>query len=126
MAALAGPGVNLALALLFCALPGGAVFAGLNLVLACFNMLPVGRLDGGRALSCTLSLLLGPDWAWRVGRGLDVAFGALLLLLGGAALFGGENPTLLLVALWVVAGITREKTGGKRRNGACHPGEKRV
>ena len=47
-------------------------------------------------------------------------------LLGGAALFGGENPTLLLVALWVVAGITREKTGGKRRNGACHPGEKRV
>ena len=126
VAALAGPGVNLALALLFCALPGGAVFAGLNLVLACFNMLPVGRLDGGRALSCALSLLLGPDWAWRVGRGLDVAFGVLLLLLGGAALFGGENPTLLLVALWVVAGITREKTGGKRRNGACHPGEKRV
>ena len=126
LAALAGPAVNLLLALVFCGWSRGQTFAGLNLTLALFNLLPVGRLDGGRALSCTLSLLLGPDWAWRVGRGLDVAFGALLLLLGGAALFGGENPTLLLVALWVVAGITKEKTGGKRRNGACHPGEKRV
>ena len=50
VSALAGPGVNLLLALIFCAWPGGAVFAGLNLVLACFNMLPAGRLDGGRAL----------------------------------------------------------------------------
>ena len=45
LAALAGPLVNLALALTFCRFSRGWVFAGLNLALCCFNLLPVGRLD---------------------------------------------------------------------------------
>ena len=49
-AALAGPAANLAAAWLCCRAEGGALFAGLNLALGCFNLLPVGRLDGGRAL----------------------------------------------------------------------------
>ena len=46
LAALAGPGANLALALAFSPLTGGGLFAGLNLALACFNLLPVGQMDG--------------------------------------------------------------------------------
>ena len=45
LAALAGPLVNLVLALTFCRFSRGWVFAGLNLVLCCFNLLPVGRLE---------------------------------------------------------------------------------
>ena len=59
-AALAGPAANLAAAWLCCRAEGGALFAGLNLALGCFNLLPVGRLDGGRALHCLLSMSIGP------------------------------------------------------------------
>ena len=72
-AALAGPAANLAAAWLCCRAEGGALFAGLNLALGCFNLLPVGRLDGGRALHCPgpgpHRLFAGagraPDWLGR-------------------------------------------------------------
>lgn len=125
LTALAGPGVNLLLALIFCSWPGGAVFAGLNLVLACFNMMPVGRLDGGRALYCTLALLAGPEWAGRIVRRLDL-LGTAALLAGGAVLFKrGGNITLLLVALWLAAAVAQNYSAGKR-NRACHRGRKQV
>lgn len=126
VSALAGPGVNLLLALIFCAWPGGAVFAGLNLVLACFNMLPVGRLDGGRALYCTLALLAGPGWAGRVGRSMDLAGAALLLAGGVLSLGAGGNITLLLVALWLLAALFSQNNWGRNRNRACHRGGKQV
>ena len=68
VSALAGPGVNLVLALIFSGFKPGLTFSGLNLMLALFNMLPVGRLDGGRALRCTLAMLAGPDLADCVRR----------------------------------------------------------
>ena len=40
VAALAGPGVNLLLAVLCCRWSWGTLFAGLNLALGCFNLLP--------------------------------------------------------------------------------------
>ena len=126
LTALAGPGVNLLLALLFCAWPGGTVFAGLNLVLACFNMLPAGRLDGGRALYCTLALLAGPEWAGRIGRCLDGIWAAVLLVCGALLARFGGNITLLLVSLWLLTAALPEKYWDQNRNRTCHRRRKKV
>lgn len=123
LAALAGPGVNLALALIFCRWRWGELFAGLNLVLGCFNMLPVGRLDGGRVMYCTLALLVGADWAQRIGEGMDLVFTGLLLGAGLLLAGLGGNITLLLVAAWICAILIQ---GKKRGNRACQIGGKRV
>lgn len=80
---LAGPAVNLLLALGFARLGGNYVAAGANLLLGGFNLLPVPALDGGRALHLLVSWLLDPMAADRVCRvvGLSCA-----LALTGAAL----------------------------------------
>ena len=126
LAALAGPGVNLALALLCCSLPRGAVFAGMNLVLACFNMIPVGRLDGGRALHCALALLVGTDWAERTGRSLDLVCTVILLILGATLAGLGGNITLFLVAVWLLGLIFCGNCGVWAGNRSCHRRKKRV
>ena len=123
LAALAGPAVNLSLAALFCRRPWGLGFAGLNLALGCFNLLPVGRLDGGRALWCLLSALAGPEAARLVREGLDSLCAAALLAAGLWLARAGGNITLLLVALWLLVNFFSDK---KRQFGACHAGWKRV
>ena len=102
LSALAGPGANLLLSIFFCELDGGVVFAGLNLILALFNLLPVGRLDGGRALFCTLALLAGPELARRVGLWLDWLCSTGLFVAGILLALRG-NVTLLLAASWLLA-----------------------
>ena len=57
---LAGPAVNLVLALLFARALGWYLPAGVNLFLGCFNLLPLPSLDGGRALYLGVSWLAGP------------------------------------------------------------------
>lgn len=125
LSALAGPGTNLLLALAFCCWEGTFVFAGLNLALALFNLAPVGRLDGGRALYCTLALLAGADLAERVGRYLDFLLTAGLT---AAGLLTGAlgNPTLLIVALWLLAALFRQNNWGRRRNSTCQRDRKQV
>ena len=123
VAALAGPGVNLILAALLSQWGTGRLFAGVNLALGCFNLMPVGRLDGGRALFCTLGLLLGPDWAERICGWLDTAFTAVLLAAGVLLTGLGGNLTLLLVSLWL-GGVWF--SGKKRGNRACQMGRKRL
>lgn len=101
LSALAGPGINLLLALIGCRFT--LTFAGVNLALALFNLLPVGRLDGGRAVYCTLALLAGPDPADRVGRWLDCLFTAGVAAAGLFLALHGGNITLLPAAFWLLA-----------------------
>ena len=111
-AALAGPAVNLVLAGWMSYLPGGAVGAGINLVLGLFNLLPVGRLDGGRILSCVLALLLGPEYGERAAAVLSVLCVVLLGAAGIGVLWLGGNGTLLMVSLWMA--ISMSEFGRKR------------
>jgi Zn-dependent protease/CBS domain-containing protein len=121
LVAIAGPAVNVALAiLLFCAvalmsLPFGMrelqVIGGpfvtklmwVNVGLAVFNLIPAFPMDGGRVLRALLAMRMShvraTDLAARIGRGLAVAFG-----------FAGFffNPMLVLIALFVWIGATQE------------------
>ncbi|MCI8912725.1 MAG: peptidase M50 [Lawsonibacter sp.] len=103
LCALAGPGVNLLLAFLCCEFERGLVFAGLNLALALFNLLPIGRLDGGRALYCTLALLTGQGLAARVCIWLNRLCSGSALAAGFLLAAERGNITLLLTALWLVS-----------------------
>lgn len=113
-AALAGPGVNLVLAAVLCRLPGGEMLAGLNLVLACFNLLPIGQLDGGRVAVCLLSLALGAERGARLASYGSWAAVCLVCLASLALARRGGNVTLSLTAAWILASMARER--GKRAN----------
>lgn len=115
LCALAGPLVNLALALVEAWL-GAMVFAGLNLALGVFNLLPLSMLDGGKILSCVTGLMVGPERAWQLSVALDGVF-SVFLLLCGSVLFGtGGNITLLVVGMWFVRAFLRpgDKTWRKK------------
>jgi len=125
--ALAGPVVNLVLALgAFLAL-GGAPLTPLpnlasevlttpstravllilfygNLSLAAFNMLPALPMDGGRVLRALLSMFLGQL------RATNVAAGLAQLLAVALGLFGLQNePLLVFIALLVFVGAGQER-----------------
>lgn len=110
LAALAGPMMNFFLAAgsNFLAHHGLGVklylFAGLNLGLAGFNLLPARQLDGGRALAGLLCWAGREDMAERV-TGLGTLGVTVLLFLVGILLFGqseGRNFTVLLVGIWMM------------------------
>ena len=107
LAALAGPLANLALGLAAVRVWGerGWCFAGINLALGAFNLLPAGCLDGGRALGWLLSPLLGEEGAVRFRAVLACALAAGLL--AGTLLLAGRgrfNLTLPLLGAWLLAG----------------------
>ncbi|MBL8947501.1 MAG: site-2 protease family protein [Myxococcales bacterium] len=118
--AIAGPAVNVALALGFAALAFaldrplaaagvlehadwvGQLFWA-NVVLAVFNLIPAFPMDGGRVLRALLALRMGTDRATataaRLGQGLALLFGFLGLF---------SNPMLVFVALFVWTGAAGE------------------
>lgn len=75
----AGPAANLFVAAAAIAL-GGYRLAAVNAVLAVFNLLPVGGLDGGEILLAGLGAVASPGLAWRITRAVSLAASAALWL----------------------------------------------
>lgn len=69
----------------------------LNLWIAIFNLLPALPLDGGRILRAARSRRVGYEIATREAYHLAIYISAILLLLGGAALWAGHVHIGILV-----------------------------
>jgi Zn-dependent protease len=126
LVAIAGPAVNVALAILLFIivrlggpLPATDVFAFealtslreflfqmvfVNVVLALFNLIPAFPMDGGRVLRALLAMRMS---SYARATGIAAHIGrALALLLGAAGLYELRNPFWLLITLfvWMSAG----------------------
>lgn len=123
LVALAGPAANLLLGGLFFVLDWHLA-AVISLGIGAFNLLPILPLDGGRLVYGLLAERLDPDWADRL---LTASAGCLVGLLAGAGVIAAvcyANVTLLLTALWLLAGVLRH--GGQGNGpGWEHPRQRR-
>jgi Zn-dependent protease/CBS domain-containing protein len=119
--AIAGPAVNVAIALVLVAVAGANIdthhlaavestkislvdrLAAVNLFLAAFNMIPAFPMDGGRVLRALLAIRLGYVRATQVAAtvGQLLAFG-----LGFLGLLG--NPLLIFIAIFVYLAASSE------------------
>lgn len=120
LVAIAGPAVNVAIALVLAGLMGtfhlslsGLAFTGglleallyINIVIVLFNMIPAFPMDGGRVLRALLATRLSFVRATRIasyiGQAVAVGFG-----IAGIAM---NHPMLLLVALFVFLAASEER-----------------
>lgn len=119
LSTLAGPAVNLILAVLL-ALSGALwetsyVFAGAQLVLGLFNLIPARPLDGGRILWLLIAWITEPFTADRVLSVTSLTCAVMLFALGVLILLRtGKSPFLLFGSLGVLASVMREKGLVKR------------
>ena len=102
-AVLAGPGANLAAALALTLLGRWPAAIGANLVLACFNLLPIRLLDGGRAVCLAVSWLAGPEAGGLVLEVLSALTSAALTLLLAGVMCAAHGSLWLLPALLAAA-----------------------
>lgn len=106
---LAGPAVNLLLALILSRVSGDYLLAGANLIQGVFNMLPLPGLDGGRALHLLVSWLAEPDTADRVCRRVGVVSALILAVL--ALMLVLRHGTGLFLLLPAVGGLVSAISG---------------
>lgn len=113
---LAGPGMNFLCAILALALDGwnGALFAGVNLLLCAFNLIPLQPLDGGRILFLLISWLFGPSAGERIsgiiGTVVGMALAGMIFLLMWRS---GGSLWLLPAFCGVLGAVWREMTDRK-------------
>ena len=110
---LAGPAVNILLAVVLGLLgdrwESAYVFAGAQLVLGLFNLIPIRPLDGGRLLWLTVAWLTEPFSADRIASASGVIFAVVLFALGAMVFYRtGNSPFLLLGALGLLLSSLRE------------------
>lgn len=84
---LAGPAVNLALALLLARATLHFTAAGANLVLGCFNLLPIPALDGGRMFFLLVGALFRRPIPARYEAYINAAGMLILLFFVGLVTF---------------------------------------
>ena len=111
LVALAGPAVNLLFGAIALAM-GWQLAAVLTLAVGAFNLLPVLPLDGGRVVYGLLAGRLDPDWAERLMTAMSGCLVGALVGVGTVCAIHYANATLLLTALWLLAGVLRR--GGER------------
>ncbi len=110
--ALAGPFINIAVALLFVAVwwiyPQSYAFTDVvvqaNFTMATVNLLPIFPLDGGRVLFSLLALKLKRERANLICKVVGCVFGFCLIGLFIASLFFTPNLSILFFALFVLFG----------------------
>lgn len=123
LVALAGPAVNIVIALVLGSILifqyglqvfhsieilGGNFLLSLtwaNLVLAVFNMVPAFPMDGGRILRALLASAMDYGAATRIAAGIGKA---LAVLFGFAGLIIWSNPLFVFIALFVFLGAQAE------------------
>ena len=119
--ALAGPAVNLVIALALIVVLGARFdlsqmaqleqaqstltgrVAAANVVLLLFNLIPAFPMDGGRVLRALLAIPLGYTRATRAAAGVGQALAVAFALIG---LFG--NPMLMLIAVFIFLAASGE------------------
>jgi stage IV sporulation protein FB len=101
-AAAAGPAANLAIALLS-SWAGAYFFAGVNLALGLFNLLPLRPLDGGRIAYLSLSALCDPVMADRAAHVCTAVCGAALIsAIAAYYVLGGRGIAALIPLAWLL------------------------
>lgn len=79
----------------------------ISLAVGAFNLLPVLPLDGGQVVYARLAARLDPDWAERLMTAVSGCLVGALVGVGVVSAVHYANVTLLLTALWLLAGVLR-------------------
>ncbi len=111
----AGPLANLLSAALFFLASSAAglgelvLAARINLLVAAFNLIPAGSLDGGNMLRCLLERAFLPRTARAVGIAVGCAFLLPLLAVGAVLLVcSPHRPSLLVTALYLAVTLLKD------------------